>query len=362
MKVAIVHDWLTGMRGGEKVLDEIFKVSAQAEIYTLLHFEDKISPKINGHKITTSFLQRLPGFLKRKYAFLLPLMPLAVEQFNLKDFDLVLSVSHCVAKAARPGEKARHICYCNSPMRYAYDMFQAYFGHRGWLYRNFIGCLLYFIKAWDKATVKRVDYFIGNSKNIANKVKRYYQREAAVIYPPVDTEYFRPAKGQKDKGFYLIVSALVPYKKVDLAVQAFKKMPDKKLVVIGSGMERERLERLAPSNVRLLGWQSDEEIKRHYQNCRAFLFPGEEDFGITAVEAQACGRPVIAFRKGGCLETVVEGKTGQFFDRQSPQAMVQAIKDFEKKRFKPEDCRKNALRFSKKAFKAGIKAFIENHP
>jgi glycosyltransferase involved in cell wall biosynthesis len=361
MKVAVVHDWLTGMRGGEKVLEGILELYPQAKVYTLLHFKEKISPAINRHEIETSFLQRLPAFVKKKYSFLLPLMPWAIESFNLKCFDLVISSSHCVAKAVKAEKKARHYCYCHSPMRYAYDMFQAYFGEKNWLYRNFIKFWLYFIRKWDQATVERVDYFIANSKNTANKIKRYYGREAAIINPPVDTDYFTPAKGKAKGDYYLIVSALVPYKKVDLAVKAFKQLPEKRLVVIGSGVEFEKIKALAGENVELKGWSSDQEIKRHYRQCKAFLFPGEEDFGITALEAQSCGNPVIAYRKGGCLETVIEGKTGLFFERQSPEELVKAIKAFELKRFKALECRKNALKYSKKSFKARMKAFIEKH-
>lgn len=363
MKIALVHDWLTGMRGGEKVLEAMCEVWPDADLFTLLHVPGKLSPIIENRRITTSFIQKLPR-AAAWYRNYLPLMPTAIEQFNLHGYDLVLSTSHCVAKGVITPPATCHISYLHTPMRYVWDLFDDYFGpgRVGRLKRLAISFFANYLRMWDVASATRVDDFLANSGHVAKRIRKYYRREATVIHPPVDTARF--SIGQPEN-YYLCLSAMAPYKRLDLAVQACAKL-GRKLKVVGTGQDADRLRQLGGPTVEFLGWQDDRAIDELYRGCRAFLFPGEEDFGITPLEAQASGRPVIAFAKGGALETVVglesPQPTGVFFAEQTQAAMEEAILSFEQNqdRFDPEATRRHALGFDREVFRRRIKEHVES--
>ncbi len=358
--IALVHDWLMGMRGGEKCLEVLCELFPNATLFTLLHNKGSVSPIIQRMNIQTSFVQHLP-LAKTKYRNYLPLFPAAVEEFNLKNFDLVISTSHCVAKGAIPRADAVHICYCHTPMRYVWDLYHQYLGQNqvGWLTRTVAPLFANYLRTWDVASSNRVDYFIANSENVRRRIQRHYHRDAEVIHPPVDTSRFQLSK--HDDGYYLIVSALVPYKQVALAIEVFNQSGET-LVIVGTGPDEKRFKRLARSNIEFVGWCEAAELVTYYQNCRALIFPGEEDFGIVPLEAMACGKPVIAYKKGGVLETVVTKgkiKTGIFFEQQMPEHLHQALKEFRKTKFNASLIRKHALQFDRAVFRKKIKAFIE---
>ena len=354
--IAIVHDWLVSMRGGEKVLEVLCELFPNATLFTLVHDKGKCSPAIERMNIKTSFLQKLPSSTK-KYQYYLPLFPTAIEQFDMGDFDLVISSSHAAAKGVHVRNSALHICYCYTPMRYIWDQYEQYFGKNRASAVNRIAMKLSlnYLRKWDIVSSKRVNEFIGISNAVRERIGRIYNRDAAVIFPPVDVNRFSVSK--KDEGYYLIVSALVPYKMVDLAVEAFNRLGER-LIVIGTGNQEKKLKSMAKTNIEFLGWANDDEVRKYYEGCRALIFPGEEDFGIVPVEAMACGKPVIAFGKGGALETVIDGVTGSFFHEQRPQSLEQAVRDFSNLNFKPEEMRKYALRFDRESFKAKIEKFI----
>ncbi len=366
-KVALVHDWLTGMRGGEKVLEAALELFPEAELYTLIYRPEAVSELINSRRVHASWLNSLPG-VGRYYRYLLPLMPWAIESFDLGDCDLVISFNHCAAKGVRltprPGRPAPlHLCYCHTPMRYVYDQFDDYFvdGARSWL-QAVAGLLRPFLMRWDKKASRTVDAFAANSENVRARIRKAYGRDASVIYPTVGTDYFHRAPGPAPKRrepYYLIAGALVPYKRVALAVAACRKL-DAPLKIVGVGTEEKSLRKLAAgARVEFLGWQSDESLRELYRGCEAFLFPADEDFGITAVEAMACGKPVIAYKKGGALETVVDGVTGVFFDAQTPQSMADAIRRAQAIGFDPAAIRAHALKFDDKHFKAQFARFVD---
>ena len=364
-RVALVHDWLTGMRGGEKVLEAALELFPEADVYTLIHQPGRVSALINSRRIHASWLNSLPG-VGVYYRYLLPLMPWAIESFDLGDYDLVISFNHCVAKGVRltprPGRRRPlHICYCHTPMRYVYEQFDDYFvdGARSWMQVG-AGLMRPFLMRWDKKTSRGVDEFVANSENVRERIRKAYARDAAVIYPTVGTDFFHRAPGPAPKAsapYYLIAGALVPYKRVALAVAACRKL-GVPLKIVGVGTEEKRLRKLAEgAPVEFLGWQSDEALRELYRNCEAFLFPADEDFGISPVEAMACGRPVIAYRKGGALETVREGVTGVFFDTQTPKALADAMLRAKAMSFDPAAIRAHALKFDDKHFKAGFSKF-----
>lgn len=366
MKVALVHDWLTGMRGGEKCVEVLCELFPEATLYTLLYKEGSVSETISRMKIKTSFIQNLP-FSSNHYQKYLPLFPTAIEQFDLTGFDLVISSSHCVAKGAITSPESCHICYCFTPMRYAWEMYYTYFAGNSFnpIIRWSAPFFMSYLRTWDERSADRVDHYVAISENVKRRIKKHYRRDSEVIYPPVDTDYFTLSRKESD--YFLIVSALVPYKRIDLAILAFNDLilP---LVVIGEGSEKKKLMKLAGRNIKFLDWQKTSELKKYYSECKALVFPGEEDFGIVPVEAQACGKPVIAFGKGGATESVkgaypdqeiTSDHTGIFFYPQTKEALIAAVKRFESVRFDPVRIREHSLQFDRKVFKQRIKEFIE---
>jgi glycosyltransferase involved in cell wall biosynthesis len=356
MRVALVHDWLTGMRGGEKCLEVLCELFPDAPLYTLLHIKNSVSEVIESHEIRTSFVQKLPS-VKSKYRSYLPLFPRAIESFDFSKFDLLLSSSHCVAKGVRVNKTGLHICYCHTPMRYVWDQYDEYFGkgRAGGAVRGLMATVAPYLRRWDTRTADRVSFFIANSENVKERIGRLYHRAADIIYPPVDTERFQLSL--TNEGYYLIVSALVPYKRIDIAIEAFN-TNRKRLIVVGKGPEEETLRRLAKPNIQFTGWVDDAELSKMYSGCTALVFPGVEDFGIVPLEAMACGKPVIAYKAGGALETVIDGITGIFFEEQTLQAILSAIESLQTVRFNPRSIREHALKFRRAVFKEKISEFI----
>lgn len=345
MRVAIVTDWLATFGGGERVLMELHRMFPDAPIHTTVHSEDALPPEMHGWDVRTSFLQRVP-FARRHYQKFLPLMPLAIEQFDLRGYDLVITTNHACAKGVVTQANTVNVCYCYTPCRYIWDLYHDY--TEGLRSRPLIAPVAHWLRVWDRLAADRVDHFIGISHEVARRIQKHYRREAEVIYPPVDVGRFRlSSRGPDD--YYLVVSRLVRYKRIDLAVQACSRL-GRRLLVVGEGPERRRLEALAGPTVKFLGRLSDEEIARLYSRSRALIFPGHEDFGITAVESQAAGRPVIAYGAGGVVETVIDGSTGSFFFEQTPEALADAILAHESERWDPAACRRNAERFDRKVF------------
>ena len=360
MKTALVHDWLVNISGSEKVLEAIYELYP-GKIHTLVLDKTKIENSIlSTADIETSFIQKLP-LAKTKYRNYLMLFPTAIEQFDLSDYELIISSSHAVAKGVLTNSNQLHICYCHTPIRYAWDLYHFYIKESN-LHKGLKGILakliLHYIRMWDISSTNRVDYFIANSKYVAKRIKKIYRRDSTVIYPPVNVKEFEVCT-QKEN-FYLTVSRLVPYKRIDLLVDAFSMLPKKKLIVIGEGPELKKLKRKAPKNVEFLGYQQLDTIKNYMKKAKAFLFAAEEDFGIAPVEAQACGTPVIAYGKGGTAETVVDKKTGILFPKQNVESIISAIKLFEKMedKFDPFIIRENAERFSKDKFVEKFKSFV----
>ena len=356
-RVALVHDWLTGMRGGERVLETICGLFPDAARFALLHVRGSVSPAIEARPVRTSFVQRLPGS-HRYYRPLLPLFPAAVEQFDLDEFDLVISTSHCVAKSVVTPGRARHLCYCFTPMRYVWDQFPAYFGPERvgagasrWLRRGLAA-----IARWDASTAHRVDRYVAISQYVAGRIGRYYNRQASIVYPPVDTSFFQPGPAPPRHGC-LIVSALVPYKRVDLAIRACAGagVP---LRIVGDGPDLGRLRKIAGPETEFLGAVSDEEVRQAYRGAAAMLLPGPEDFGIAPVEAQACGCPVVALAEGGASETVVDGETGLLVRESTPDAFAEAIDSIHVRPLDGAAARRQALRFSRERFRAGLAAEV----
>jgi len=358
MKTALVHDWLTTLAGAEKVLEAIYELYP-SPIFTLVKNETNLKGSVfENAEVKTSFIQKLP-FAKKAYRNYLPLFPLAVEQFDLREFEVVISSSHAVAKGVLTSSEQLHICYCHTPIRYAWDLYHEYLSELGAFKRAAAALFLHYIRMWDQGTANRVDHFVANSKYVAKRIKKIYGRDATVIYPPVDVKKFEV--GTKKEDFYLTASRMVPYKKIDLIVRAFSHLPDKRLMVIGDGPDFEKIKKVAPPNVELLGYQPFEVLKDYLKRAKAFIFAAEEDFGILPVEAQAAGTPVIAYGRGGVTETVVEGKTGLFFYRRTPQEIAEAVKRFEaaEDRFDPIEIRKHAEKFSKERFKREFQQFVE---
>ena len=354
------------MRGGEKVLEVLCEILPDADLYTMVYLPGSTSPTIENRRIVTSWLNRLPA-VGRYYRYLLPLMPVAARRLKLRGYDLVVATSHCVAHGVDVEPGTRFVCYCFTPMRYAWEMLDSYFSRtqkfslKQWALRKMSGRL----QAWDQRAAQRVTEYVTDCRNIHERVKHYYGRDSAIIYPPVDTEYYHPLDVQRED-FYLWVGAMAPYKRLDLALAAFQEL-GRQLVVIGEGQDFAWARKAAPENVRFLGWQPDAVLRDHYARCRALIFPGEEDFGIVPLEAQACGCPVIAYGKGGAIETVVErkadtakGATGVFFPEPTPASLVDAVRRFEEREndFDPDAIRDHALRFDRDRCKAALKRYI----
>jgi glycosyltransferase involved in cell wall biosynthesis len=361
-KVAIVHDWLVSYGGAESVLEELLSLFPEADLYCMVDFLPPAKRAfLEKRNVTTSFVQRLP-FAREKYRHYLPLMPFAVRQFDLSGYDLVLSSSHAVAKGARTAPDQLHICLCYTPMRYAWDMRDAYLrdsGLRGpsaWL----ADWMLHRLREWDLRTSGTVDHFIAISEFIAQRIRTAYRREATVIYPPVNVTAFSLRTDKEE--FYLAASRLVPYKKIDVIVQAFASVPHRRLKVIGDGPELPRIRAIAGPNVEVLGYQEFDVLLDYMQRAKAFVFAAEEDFGIMPLEAQACGTPVIAFGKGACRETIRGTDTtypsGIFFDAQTPESIVAALDKFESSSISPHACRENAMRFSRMRFRETFRNFV----
>ena len=357
MRTALVHDWLTGMRGGEKVLERLAALFPEAPIYTLFHHPNSISSALEHHPIHTSFLQSLAG--QQSYRWYLPLYPLAMRSLNLKEFDLVISSSHCAAKAAisRPG--AYHICYCHTPMRYAWDQFDAYFSRErvGWIRHSLIRPTMASLRRWDRRTAVRVDSFVANSGYVAGRIRRYYSRQAEVIPPPVDTERFTPSGAPPDD-FYLMVTALSPYKRVEVAIEAFNNI-GRELVIVGSGPEVEWLRQLAGPTVHLVGQVSDTELVDFYRRCRGFVLPGIEDAGIAPLEAMACGRPALVLAAGGAKEAVLPEITGLHIPQPTPQALVEVVDSCERLTFNTDVIRAHAEGYSLDVFDQRITRYVD---
>jgi glycosyltransferase involved in cell wall biosynthesis len=359
MRVALIQDWLTGMRGGEKVLAALGGIFPDADIFTLFYRPDRVSDRIHSHRVFASPLNRLPGVL-RYYRNLLPLMPRTIESFDLRGYDLVISSSHAVAMGARVPAGVPHICYCHTPMRYLWaapsDYFQFDFG--GLVKRPALGLFSPWLRRWDVRSSRGVTQFLANSENVRSRIATAYGRNARVVYPPVDTDFFTPdLPGRATGDYYLVVSALEPYKRIDLAIRAMRRL-GRCLIVAGRGSQARALQRIAGRDVEFTGWVDDERLRELYRGCRALLFPGLEDFGMCPVEAQACGRPVIAYGRGGALESIQDRATGLFFPEQTVESLIEAVDAFEGLPFDPAAARRNSLRFSPANFEAGIRANV----
>lgn len=377
MKVALVHDYLIRFGGAERVFLSLARIFPKAEIFTLLYDEKKMGRYFPGLKINTSFLQKFPKFWRQRQKYLLPFIPMAPETFDLRNFDLVISSSNSFVKGIITRPQAIHICYCHSPMRFGWDAYATYLKEqrKGALTNLAIRLMMHYVRLWDKSAANRVDYFIANSKITAQRIKKFYGREARVIYPPVDisgknslrfdlssvtSPVARSLLSRSNlENYFLIVSQLTPYKRIELAVQAFNKL-ELPLVIIGQGPEKRRLEKMARQNIKFLGWQADQSVKQYLQNCLAFIFPGEDDFGIAPVEAMNFGKPVLAYRQGGAEETIVEGITGEFFDDPAPDSLADGIRRllFNLKNYSPLLIRKRAEKFSPERFERSIKEFV----
>lgn len=363
MKVAIIQEWLVSVGGSDKVVKAIADIYPQADIYTLIA-DPKVCKelRIDWNRVKTSFIQKLP-FSKKKHRMYLPFFPFAIEQFDLRGYDLVISSSHCVAKGVLTKADQLHISYVHSPIRYCWDMYNEYLeeselykGIKSW----FVRLMLHSIRKFDAISGNRVDYYISNSDYVGQRIRKTYRRKSVTIHPNIDTSKFEMCAEKEN--FYLASSRLVPYKKIDLIIEAFNKMPEKKLYIIGGGPCLQKYKGMAKENISVMGYQPFDVLKEKMQRAKAFIFAADEDFGMIPIEAQSCGTPVIAYGHGGSLETVSDGNTGLFFYEQSSSAIVEAVNKFEAlglNRFSPETCRKWAESFSEERFKQEFKSFVE---
>ena len=357
LKVAIVHYWLVGMRGGEKVLEALCEMYPQADIFTHVVDRSAISPTILKHQIKTSFISKLP-YARKLYKSYLPLMPMALEHLDLRGYDLILSSESGPAKGIVPPDGSTHICYCHSPMRYIWNMYHDYRSSAGRFAKFSMPMVTHYLRTWDESSAARVDGFVANSETVARRIRKYYRRESQIINPPVDVSAFESVDESKLGDYYLMVGELVRYKRPDLAVAAFNQL-GRPLVVIGGGEMLSELRALAGPTVRILGPQPFAALKHHYARCLGLIFPGEEDFGIVPVEAMASGRPVVAYGRGGATETVIEGRTGVFFDDQSAEAIIQAVERLETMTLRPEAIRRHAASYNKARFQREMSDCIE---
>ncbi|MGA7384457.1 MAG: glycosyltransferase [Methylocella sp.] len=357
MRVAIVHYWLVSMRGGEKVIEALCELFPEADIFTNVYDPVMVSEAIRKHKITTTFINSLPN-ARRWYKRYLPLMPLALEQIDLRDYDLIISSESGPAKGIVPPASAVHVCYCHSPMRYIWNMSHDYLRRADFLTRVFMPILAHHMRTWDAVAAMRVDHFIANSHTVAARIEKYYRRKSTVIYPPVDVTMFGIVSAAEVGDYYLMVGELVAYKRPELAVEACNDLV-RPLVVIGGGEMLSAIRTLAGPTVTVLGSQPFKVLRSHYARCRALIFPGEEDFGIVPVEAMACGRPVIAYGRGGATETVTSGVSGLFFQEQTATAIKRAILEFEEMHFDASVIKRHAEKFDLQRFTSEIIAALE---
>lgn len=358
LRVALVHDWLTGMRGGERVLLELCRLFPGARIHTLLWNRGSVDPEIEARVCETSFLQRLPG-VAGGYRGYLPLFPAAARSLAVRGADLVLSSSHAVAKGVRVERGVSHVSYVHTPMRYLWDDTGSYFrfGNGSAWKRAGLALVKPYLRRFDVGTARGVDHFIANSETVRGRIQKFWGAEAATIPPPVDTDFFAPNGHAAGGDYYLIVSSLEPYKRIDLALEAFRRLK-RPLVVAGGGTLERELRARAPGNVRFVGWVPDENLRDLYRGCRALIFPGIEDFGMTAVEAQACGKPVICYGAGGVTESVVDGETGLYFRPQEPAALAEAVERAEQRAWDAVEIRRHSLQFSRSQFRVRMEAFL----
>ncbi len=356
MKIALLHDWIIEIAGSEKVFKELCEIIRDAEIWTIVY--DKNSLKLLGienRNVNSTIVQNFP-FSKKFYRYYFFLYPIIVEQIDLSKYDIIISSSHAFIKGVLKNSNQIHICYCHTPIRYAWDLYFEYINSLNPIFKIFASYFLHKIRIWDYISSQRIDYFIANSNNVVKRIRMTYNKDAIVIYPPVDVESFEVET--KKENFYVSAGRMVEYKKIDIIVKAFSKLKDRKLIVIGDGPNFNKIKKLASSNIELLGRVDFETLKNYLKKAKAFIYMADEDFGILPVEAQACGTPVIAYRKGGVLESVIENKTGLFFDYQNEESLISAILKFEKieDKFEPYEIRKNSEKFSKKEFR---KKFLE---
>ena len=355
MKLAITHDWLTVPGGAEKVVKRWYDLYPESKIHTTVYDKERIGHIFDEERVVPSFMQNVP-FARKHYTKMLTLMPRAFEEFDMGGCDVVLSSSSSCAKGVITGPDTVHIAYIHTPMRYAWDLYHEYYGSAGALARLVMRRTMPAIRQWDVINSSRVDHFIANSRFVARRIRKYYRREADVIHPPVDTAYYTPGEsGPED--YYLILSRFVPYKRIDMAIEACNRL-NRRLVVIGGGSQEKQLKEMAGPTIEFTGVISDEKVREYYRNCRAFLFPGLEDFGITPVEAQACGRPVIAYGRGGALDTVIPAKTGVLFARQETESLMLAMEEFEAADWDSKAIRKHAEGFSNERFDREIAAYV----
>jgi len=359
MRIALVHDYLNQFGGAERVLEAFCEIFPDAPIYTLIYDSKKMKGAFSGKKIRTSFLQKIP-FAKSKHRIFPLLMPIAIEQFDFSDYDIVLSDSASFAKGIITKPETLHICYCHTPLRYAWDDSHKYIEEFGLpkIIKRFIPFFMNYIRIWDKEAALRVDKFICNSNFVAKRIKKYYSRDAEIIYPPVDTKNFLPSPAKSWGSYFLMVGRLLAYKRFDIAVRAFNEL-GKPLKIIGDGPEVKKLKKISNKNIEFLGEINREELKNYYQNCLALIFPQEEDFGIVPLEAMACGKPVIAYRGGGALESIKDGETGIFFNEQTVDSLIGAINRFHPEKFDAQTIRAHTMKFDKEIFKKNIKNFVE---
>jgi glycosyltransferase involved in cell wall biosynthesis len=358
VRTAIIHYWLVNMRGGEKVLQALCELYPGADIFTHVIVPDRIAPSIREHRIRTSFIARLPR-AEKWYKRYLPLMPMALEQLDLSDYDLVISSESGPAKGVIAAPGAVHVCYCHSPMRYIWNMYHAYRRSAGRGTKILMPYLAHYLRNWDQIAASRVDSFAANSHNVAARIQRYYGRSAEVVYPPVDVDRFAPVSRAEVGDFFLMAGELVAYKRPDLAIDAFNRL-GRKLVVIGGGEMLAPLRRRARSNITFLGSQPFDVLAAHYSRCRALIFPGEEDFGMVPVEAMASGRPVVAFGRGGATETVIHGRTGYLFEEQTVEALVDAVERIDRADLDPAEIVAAARAFGPDRFARGMKRFVDD--
>ena len=357
LRVAIVHDWFATYAGSERVVEQILHIVPQADVHALVDFlPDSDRAFLGGRTVTTSYLQKMP-FARRAFRKYLALMPRAIEQFDMSGYDLVISSSHAVAKGVLTGPDQLHVCVCYSPMRYAWDLYHQYLRGLGAIQKSTARTVLHYLRQWDCRTANAVDEFVAISRFVARRIRKYYRRRSTVIYPPVDVESF-PLHRQKQE-FYLAASRLAPYKCMDMIADAFAAMPGRKLVIIGDGPDLKKVRKKAAANVTLMGHQPHDVLLDHMQRARALVFAAKEDFGIVPVEAQACGTPVIAYGRGGAVETVIPHQTGALFDEQTPESLIAAVEAFEQGGpFDPDRLRENAERFRIERFRRELGEFI----